>query len=458
MKSVNQVILVLVLLVNSTTLFAQRSVPLQIGTFQVDATPPLGSMMAYQTIEGVTSKLWLKGIVIKGKGKPVVLISVDWLGIGGDGYQRFRERVAKEVGTSVDHVAIHSVHQHDAPRFDLSTDEILSSQNLSGQVFDVAFCLGIIQKTAKAARKAFDDRQSITHMGLGQSKVEKVASNRRILSPDRKSVLHTRWTATKDPEVQAFPEGVIDPYVKVVSFFNREKPIAVLSYYATHPQSFYLTKKADSDFPGMARKMSEEHHGQIQIHFNGAGGNITAGKYNNGDPDIRPKLAKRLAKGMKTAFENSQKSKFDVIANDMSWKSVPVVLPLGKHITEEMLRPVLEDPKEKFQKRMFAAKRMGILRRHQAEIPTDITCLSIGRYRMISMPGELFVEYQLAAQKYRPELFITMAAYGDYAFGYIGTEIAYRRTGGYETSDRATAVGPGVEMVLMKAVKELLEE
>ena len=30
------------------------------------------------------------------------------------------------------------------------------------------------------------------------------------------------------------------------------------------------------------------------------------------------------------------------------------------------------------------------------------------------MPGELFVEYQLAAQQMRPNDFVAMAAYGDY--------------------------------------------
>jgi hypothetical protein len=73
------------------------------------------------------------------------------------------------------------------------------------------------------------------------------------------------------------------------------------------------------------------------------------------------------------------------------------------------------------------------------------------------MPGELFVEYQLAAQKMRPDLFVAMAAYGDYAPGYIGTEIAYGQ-GGYETSDRASRVAPHVEGVLMAAMETLLSE
>ena len=64
------------------------------------------------------------------------------------------------------------------------------------------------------------------------------------------------------------------------------------------------------------------------------------------------------------------------------------------------------------------------------------------------MPGELFVEYQLAAQQMRPDLFVAMAAYGDYAPFYIGTEIGYLQRG-YETSIEASLVGPGSEAVLV---------
>jgi hypothetical protein len=76
--------------------------------------------------------------------------------------------------------------------------------------------------------------------------------------------------------------------------------------------------------------------------------------------------------------------------------------------------------------------------------------------RVLHMPGELFVEYQLAAQKLRPDLFVAMAAYGDYSPGYIGTEIAYGQ-GGYEASARASRVAPEVEGVLMGAVEKLLD-
>ena len=431
--------------------------PFRVGTFQVDATPPVGSILAYQVMEGKTSTLWAKGIVLLGDEKPIVLVAVDWLGVGGDGHTRFRETIAKSVGTTVDRVAVHTLHQHDAPRFDLSTESNLGKIGLPGKTFNVAFGLSVIHQCAAKAKKAMETAEVVTHVGLGRGWVDKVASNRRIISKDGKRVIHTRWTTTRDAKVRAFPVGIIDPYVKAVSFYQGDKLLVSLSYYATHPQSYYMTKKADSDFPGMAREQREKKTGSLQIHFNGAGGNITAGKYNDGAKENRPLLAKRLAKGMRDAFLIGSKSRFAVTGSDLKWNFVPVVLPPGDHITKEKLLAVYNDEKQKFQQRMFAAKRLAFLRRCEAKEPIDVTCLSIGRARVLHLPGELFIEYQLAAQKLRPELFVAMAAYGDYAPGYIGTKLGYERTGGYETSDRATAVGAGVEKILMDAIEKLLE-
>ncbi len=77
-------------------------------------------------------------------------------------------------------------------------------------------------------------------------------------------------------------------------------------------------------------------------------------------------------------------------------------------------------------------------------------------FRALYMPGELFVEYQLAAKAMRPDLHVAMAAYGDYGPGYIGTNQAYGQ-GGYETSEAASNVAPEVERVLMEGLGALLE-
>jgi hypothetical protein len=87
----------------------------------------------------------------------------------------------------------------------------------------------------RAVRTALPGATPITQLGLGEARVERIASNRRILGPDGK-VRAVRYTARKDPVLRAEPEGTVDPIVSLVSFWNGEQPVAVLSYCATHPE------------------------------------------------------------------------------------------------------------------------------------------------------------------------------------------------------------------------------
>lgn len=87
----------------------------------------------------------------------------------------------------------------------------------------------------------------------------------------------------------------------------------------------------------------------------------------------------------------------------------------------------------------------------------DIGMLGIRDVRILHLSGELYVEYQLAAKKMRPDLRVMMPACGDYGPGYIGTEVAYSQ-GGYETSERASDVATEVEYALMSAIQTLLKD
>lgn len=427
---------------------------LRVGVFDIDASPPIGSPLAYDPTKEVTSPLSFRGIVLTGSGQPIVLCAVDWIGIANEGQDVFKSRIAEAVETPRNRVVVHTLHQHDAPRCDFSVDNLLGDYSLSGTGFDPAFAHDVARRAAVAVRKALDEAQPVTHMGIGAGVVEKVASNRRILGEDGK-VIHVRYTATKDPKIRAFPAGTIDPELKMLSLWNNDKPIVALSWYATHPQSYYRTGGANPDFPGIARNSRQAATGVPHVHFNGAGGNIGAGKWNDGSHENRQILADRVAAGMKNAWDSTKKS--PVSAEDVAWNLEPVALPAAPHLNEKTLLAALADEKATPASRWAAGSNLIWLHRCEAKDPINIACLSIGKARVLHMPGELFVEYQLAAQKLRPDLFVTMAAYGDYAPGYIGTEIAYGQ-GGYETSERASRVAPSVETILMNAVKKLLKK
>ncbi len=426
---------------------------IRIGAFSVDASPSVGSPLAYDPCKAVELPLSAKGIVILGKEKPIVLLSIDWIGIANDGHKLFREKLAAAAGTDPSRVAVHAVHQHDAPVCDQSAYDILEKEGIAEKSLDKKLAIDVMDRAAKAIEVAIKEAQPVTHLGIGEGLVEKVASNRRIMGADGK-VAAVRYTATKDEKLRNEPIGLIDPKLKMISFWNGDRPIAVLTYYATHPQSYYRTGLANPDFPGMARNEREKDTRIPHIHFNGAGGNIGAGKWNDGSPTNRPILAARVAAAMTTALETTERSPITV--NDLGWEMEKVALPAGRHLDAKILEATIADDNADATARANAAYDLAWLRRAEKADPLEISCLRIGNTRILHMPGELFVEYQLAAQKMRPDLFVAMAAYGDYAPGYIGTAIAYRE-GGYETSPRATRVDDRSEALLMPILDNLLK-
>lgn len=251
-------------------------------------------------------------------------------------------------------------------------------------------------------------------------------------------------------------EGLIDPMVSLISFWNNEKPVAVLSYYATHPQSYYMTGIPNPDFPGIARFQRQLAVPEaLHVHFTGAAGNIAAGKYNDGSKENRGILAERLADGMKRAWESTKREPLN--AKEVSWQVESVTLPTIKD-----LQPLLKDLDAKKKDTTFLlakpwhknATQLAWLERTRQGKKLEVSCLSVGNARILHLPGELFVEYQLAAKAMLPGSFVTMAAYTDCGPGYIGTAIAYDQ-GGYEIT--VSNVGPDSERILMQAIRKLLQ-
>lgn len=454
MKSLSLAVLVFVTLLPVSLVAADDQPVLKLATFDVDATPPVGSMMAYNPVlRRDDLPLRLRGVVLLGAGEPIVLCAVDWIGIANEGHDAFRDALAKAAGTTRQRACVHTLHQHDAPACDFSGERLLHEAGATdlGR-FDGAFARELLARAAEAVREAVAKAQPVTHVGWGQAEVKEVASNRRIMGADGK-VRATRYTATADPKLRAEPEGVIDPNVSLISFWNGERPLAVLSYYACHPQSYYRTGIPNPDFPGIARFVRGQAVPEaLHVHFNGAGGNIGAGKFNDGAKANRVALGLRLADGMQRAWEATQK--VSIAAADVKWQAEPVALPPAPHLDEHKLRADLAKTSDPMVSQ-GAADGLAWLIRCREGHKIDLACLSLGDIRVLHMPGELFVEYQLAAQAMRKDLHVAMATYGDYGPGYIGTTIAYSE-GGYETSPRASSVAPEVEPVLMEGMRKLL--
>lgn len=433
---------------------------IKIAAFQSDATPPLGSPLCFGLVkpaQTIITPLATRGIVILGAEKPIVLCTVDWLGIGGKAYDFWKQILAKAAGTTPDHVAIHTHHPHDAPAHYFSKNELTGLKAIAGIMQDTPFVERVARNSGQALRASLAAAQPATHFGYAKAKVRKVASNRRLMGKDGR-VAYWRASSCPDRKVRNMPEGLIDAYLQNVSFWNKDVPLVSMTYYATHPQSFYGQGAVSADFVGLARSIRAATLPEVaHLHFNGCGGNIAAGKYNDRAPQNRLILAQRLLKGMETAWEQTRK--YALNQADIQWRCKSLALPVRDYIletTEKQFLKMINDKKERRPDRIFAALALAWRRRRQAGILTDISCLRIGRAAILHLPGEMFIEYQLAAQKMRAPDPVLAASYGDYSPFYIGQKKSYGE-GGYETS-KVSFVAPESEEIIMQAIRELLAD
>ncbi|VTR93837.1 Uncharacterized protein OS=Chthoniobacter flavus Ellin428 GN=CfE428DRAFT_5616 PE=4 SV=1 [Gemmata massiliana] len=429
---------------------------LTLATFDTEVTIPIGHPCMGGGIapaKEIVDPLLVHGFVLSGAGKPVVFVALDWCEIRNGAYDLFRNAVAKAVGTEPVRVMLCALHQHDAPIVDLEAQQLLEKHKARGAICDLAFLEKAVSRASDAAKACLKTARPVTHIGTGEAKVEKVASNRRYLDENGK-VQYNRMSASRDPKVRAGEEGTIDPLLKTLSFWDGDTPLCGLSAYATHPMSYYGKGGVTADFVGVARKRRQaDTPGAFQMYASGCGGNVTAGKYNDGDPANREVLGDRIYSAMAAAWKATKKT----AVKEVIFRSTPISLEArtSEGFSEEALRERLKDDPKPFGQ-CLAALGLSWKKRCDAGKPIDLPVLDFGGAAIALLPAESYVEFQLAAQNARPGDFVLVAGYGECGPGYIPIERAWKENDG-NLHDWCW-VNPGSEKRMNEAIAKALKK
>ena len=427
---------------------------LHLAPFRFDVTPPLGHGCCgnwIKPIEGYDDPQEAIGFVLSGAGKPIVVCAVDWTGISNEAHVAWRTALAEAAGTTADRVAVQVVHQHNAPFACLDAAQLVADQGDLAHMLDLDFFDRCLDAARTSVSQAMHQGERVTHIGHGQAKVLEVAGNRRILGPNGK-VRASRSSSCTDPALRALPEGLIDPFLKTVAFYAGDRKLAACHYYACHPMSYYGDGRASSDFCGLARKRRQgEEAGCTHIYFNGCGGNIGAGKYNDGSKAMRPVLAKRIYDAIVDAEATLTHEPIESVA----WSTCEVLPPVDARWELDPLLAQINNKAQSVVNRSRPAYTASWIRRVQKNIPIVLSSLHINAISMMHLPGEPFVEYQLNAQKLHAERFVAAAGYGDGGPWYIPTANAYPELG-YEVSVAWSS--PEIDNVMSGGIKEILKQ
>lgn len=433
----------------TVTANADDAPPSRLATFTCDVTLPIGTPIysSYKPLAVIEHPLLAKGVILEDAGGRYVLCAVDWCELCAATYDDFQTKIAEAAQIPRHHVAVHTVHQHTAPIANADSSRLVAQTktpppHTPAEVYEQA-----ARNVADAVKEALTRFQPFSQVGVSQAKVDRVASNRRVII-DGKIVM--RASSCTDPKLVEAPEGLIDPFVKTISFAHNNKPLVRIHYYATHPQSFYGDPRATYDFVGMARERLQEKEGAFQIYFNGCAGNIAAGKYNNRTPEARQGLCDRLYDAMKTAADRTTYKP----ATPITWRTLPLqMIPRtdAEHTRAE-LEAICNDPAQSPNARITAADE--IVWQQRAANPITLSAMKIADARTLHLPGESAIEFQLHAQQADPNAFIAVAAYADCSMSYI-CPASFFTEGSYEPS--ASYVVPDTETSLKEAIHQLLK-
>ncbi len=438
---------------------------LVLATFRADVTPPIGNgpcVGFMPKVESVEHPLELRGIVLRANGQTFVIAALDYQGLCNSSDDEFRRCMADAAGTTVGRVALQSLHQHSAPALDADAVRLLHGDDSEPLRQHLAFTTQMAERAAAAIREALPKLKPVARVVGSRAKADRLASNRRVPQPD--GSLLVRGSGTRDPKLQEAPEGLIDPWLRTVTFFDAQRPMAQLHYYATHPMSFYGDARISWDVPGLARQRLEQETGVVQIYFTGCGGNIGMGKYNDATRAAREQLTDRLFDAMRRSARvaaggaASETEKLDVTVD------VPSLMPTDVAWDQAELRFTVRDDgpfstaalREQrqagrpFNDRLKAAMFSAWANRLNSGHRVSVSRLKIGKLQVVHLPGEPFVEFQLFAQQQASEKsFVGVAGYGECGVWYFGPDSIFRDRGGYEQTWSFTGpCQPSVEKVL----------
>lgn len=428
---------------------------LSLASFRFDVTPPLGHSLCggwIAPVQGIDDPLEAIGLVILGIDQPLVFCTVDWTGLLNEAHFQWRAALAAAVGTTPDRVTVHCVHQHNAPFACLEAQQIVAAQGDLPAIIDLEFFRDCLQRGEQAVARALQHPRPVTHVARGEAVVSQVASNRRLLGPDGR-VSSQRGSSSRDPQHKEAPEGLIDPLLKTIAFYDHDEKIAACHYYACHPMSYYGDGRVSADFCGLARRRRQaDEPGCAHLYFSGCGGNIGAGKYNDGSPAMRTILTTRIYDAICQSERELRPQKIESI----QWVTSDFHPTVDrKRWEEEKLLRSIGNRQLSVVERNRPSYTVAFLRRCARKQPILLSALHLNEISMIHLPAECFVEYQLEAQQYAPDRFVACAAYGDGGPWYLPTEEAFPQ-GGYEVS--VAWCGAEIDPLLTQGIQSLLDQ
>ncbi len=441
---------------------------LKIGLGQVNITPPIGiSLMGYffdRKSVGIHDEIYAKTILLDDGKTKAVIICCDLADIEREMVLKAKGLMEKELGISSGNVLIHSTHTHTGP--------VTKSEPIIGTK-DEGY-LEILPRLLLGSVISAKNNLTDAKIGFGSGREENISFNRRYLMKDGK--VRTNPGYNDKNIVRAM--GPIDPEVGVMKLEDKTGNLmGLLVNFACHPDTVG-GNLISADYPGVISKMIKKMKGNhVMIAFaNGTCGNINhcdriGGKIRKSYFDQAKwmgtilggevlKVCEKIECQSQSILKVAHKE-LDITARIPS----PGELRFARRLVQVGIEGLAKEEKEEISKHtnffgdevIWAKMLIDLAEKKKRTEKVDVQVIRVGNSAIVSLPGEVFVEFGLRIKKnskFKP----TLVAELNSLVGYIPTEEAFSQNKGYEQRLGASKLVPEAGDLIANAAISLLKE
>lgn len=409
------------------------------GLATADITPPAGVWMggyAARTTAavGTAQPLFAKALAVEdGSGTPVVIVTLDLLGLTAAGVARIAAGITAAHGVPRERLILCSSHTHSGPVMD---DQLAVAYDLTPSQWEA------VRASTRRIEAAI---------------VDVVGRALAARAPVRLRTAQGTAGFAANRRVQFTPDGPVDHAVPVLRL---ERPdgtlIGVLFGYACHNTTLQAESvRFHGDYAGVAQQVLEARHPGVTAMFV-AGCGADANPKPRGTMALVEQHGRSLADAVDAVLERATpvtgRLRADYAEPALAYAPPPSPDTWTRKLTDEN---VYERRHARLMLDVLA--RDGRLPDHE---PAPVHVLRLGDLSFVTLSGEVVVDYALALKKtYGERLWV--AGYTDTVFGYVPSRRVLQE-GGYEGGGAMLYYGrPGpfaasVEATLIDTVTRLM--
>jgi neutral ceramidase len=430
---------------NTATSYSWKAGVSSVKITPAEAMPMAGFASRTHSSEGMLHDIWAKALLIEdSKGKRAVMISSDLLGFPKVMSDPIRDRIKAQYGLGRDQILLNSSHTHSGPVIGdgLRDVYVLDDQQIASVRKYSKILEDQIVKLVGDAIKNMEPVELFSQNGVTRFQVNRRNNNANLL--------------TQLTELQG-PNDFAVPVLKAVTAKGDLKAIAF--GYACHP-TVLSGYDWSGDYPGYAQiELEKDHPGTTALFFQSSGAD------QNPLPRHTVPLARQYGRELAAAVDRVLEEEMRKLPSNLITSYSELDLPLATSPTEAELTKIINNASGVAYQKRWAQRFLNKIKAGEKLItsyPYPVQVWSIGNLPLVSLGGELLVEYGIKIKQ--------MLGEDTFVYGYSNDVMSYvpsstvLKEGGYEGESAHTVYGlpskwqVGVESRILNEVLRLAEK